>query len=49
MELLVCTKQVPDDSVSVSLNAAGQPALDGITVLAGKVEVAPGGCTFIVI
>ena len=31
MELLVCTKQVPDDSVSVSLNAAGQPALDGIT------------------
>ena len=31
MELLVCTKQVPDDSVSVSLNAAGAPALDGIT------------------
>jgi len=31
MELLVCTKQVPDDSVSVSLDAAGAPALDGIT------------------
>ena len=27
MELLVCTKQVPDDSVSVSLNAAGQPTV----------------------
>ena len=31
MELLVCTKQVPDDSVSVSLNDAGQPNLEGIT------------------
>ena len=31
MELLVCTKQVPDDSVSISLNAAGEPNLDGVT------------------
>lgn len=31
MELLVCIKQVPDDSVNVGLNEAGQPKLDGIT------------------
>lgn len=31
MELLVCIKQVPDDSVSVGLNADGTPKLDEIT------------------
>ena len=31
MELLVCVKQVPDDSVSVKLGADGQPALAEIT------------------
>lgn len=31
MELLVCIKQVPDDSVSVTLDGAGQPKLEGIT------------------
>jgi len=25
------------------------PALEGITVPGGKIEVAPGGCTFIVV
>ena len=25
------------------------PALDGVTVPAGKIEVAPGSCTFIVL
>ena len=25
------------------------PALEGVTVPAGKIEVAPGGCTFIVL
>ena len=31
MELLVCFKQVPDDSVTVTLDAGGAPKLDGIT------------------
>lgn len=32
MEILVCIKQVPDDSVEISLNAStGKPNLDGIT------------------
>ena len=31
MELFVCIKQVPDDSVNVGLNENGQPKLDGIT------------------
>ena len=31
MELLVCIEQVPDDSVSVGLNADGTPKLDEIT------------------
>lgn len=31
MELLVCIKQVPDDSVSVALGSDGAPKLDGIT------------------
>ncbi len=32
MEILVCIKQVPDDSVEISLNKeAGMPSLDGIT------------------
>lgn len=32
MEILVCIKQVPDDSVEISLDeATGKPALDGVT------------------
>lgn len=31
MELLVCIKQVPDDSVTVTLDENGAPKLDGIT------------------
>ena len=32
MEILVCIKQVPDDSVEISLNEeAGMPSLDGVT------------------
>ncbi len=31
MELLVCVKQVPDDSVTVTLDASGKPNLGGIT------------------
>lgn len=31
MELLVCIKQVPDDSVNVTLDASGAPKLDEIT------------------
>ena len=32
MEILVCIKQVPDDSVEISLNeATGKPALDDVT------------------
>lgn len=31
MELLVCIKQVPDDSVTVTLGADGTPKLDGIS------------------
>uniref|UniRef100_UPI000A95528E hypothetical protein n=1 Tax=Clostridium sp. NkU-1 TaxID=1095009 RepID=UPI000A95528E len=32
MEMLVCIKQVPDDSVEISLDpAAKEPALEGIT------------------
>lgn len=32
MEILVCIKQVPDDSVEISLNqATGKPNLDGVT------------------
>lgn len=31
MEILVCVKQVPDDSVEISMNTdTGKPALDGI-------------------
>ena len=32
MEILVCVKQVPDDSVEISLDPkTGAPALDGVT------------------
>ncbi|WP_352398658.1 electron transfer flavoprotein subunit beta/FixA family protein [[Clostridium] aminophilum] len=31
MNILVCIKQVPDDSVEVSVGADGKPAIDGIT------------------
>jgi len=31
MEILVCIKQVPDDSVTVRLSEEGEPALEGIT------------------
>lgn len=31
MEILVCVKQVPDDSVTVKLNESGAPALEDIT------------------
>ena len=31
MNIIVCIKQVPDDSVNVGLNEEGQPKLDGIT------------------
>ena len=31
MKILVCIKQVPDDSVEVSIGADGKPAIDGIT------------------
>lgn len=31
MNILVCIKQVPDDSVEVSVGADGRPAVDGIT------------------
>ena len=32
MEILVCIKQVPDDSVEISLDeATGKPALDWVT------------------
>ena len=32
MEILVCIKQVPDDSVEISLNSStGKPNFDGVT------------------
>ena len=32
MEILVCVKQVPDDSVEIALDPkTGAPALDGVT------------------
>ena len=31
MNILVCIKQVPDDSVEVSMGADGKPAVEGLT------------------
>ena len=38
MEILVCVKQVPDDSVKIGLNSAGQPATDGVTLVANAFD-----------
>ena len=38
MEILVCVKQVPDDSVKIGLNASGAPAVDGVTMVANAFD-----------
>ncbi|MCI1958353.1 MAG: electron transfer flavoprotein subunit beta/FixA family protein [Clostridia bacterium] len=38
MEILVCVKQVPDDSVKVVLNGSGQPAIDKIAPVANAFD-----------
>lgn len=38
MEILVCVKQVPDDSVKIGLNASGAPAIDGVTMVANAFD-----------
>ena len=38
MEILVCVKQVPDDSVKIGLNSSGQPAVDGVTMVANAFD-----------
>ena len=38
MEILVCVKQVVDDSVKIGLNADGTPAVDGITLVANAFD-----------
>jgi len=38
MEILVCVKQVPDDSQKVVLNGSGQPAIDKITPVANAFD-----------
>jgi electron transfer flavoprotein beta subunit len=38
MEILVCVKQVPDDSEKVVLNGSGQPAIDKITPVANAFD-----------
>jgi len=38
MEILVCVKQVPDDSVKIGLNSSGKPAVDGVTMVANAFD-----------
>lgn len=38
MEIMVCVKQVPDDSVSIKLGADGQPELAGVTPVANAFD-----------
>ena len=38
MKIVVCVKQVPDDSVKIGLNASGAPAVDGVTMVANAFD-----------
>ena len=48
MEILVCIKQVPDDSVEISLDeATGKPALDGVTPVVNAFDTYAEGIEFV--